>query len=85
MTDIDRPETFHGLPVLTLPAPGLPRTGPLPAADAVAWLLESAWQGSLTFAALWQHFLDTVDTTHVRARCRPGQWRTGRGGVLGFG
>lgn len=67
MTDIDHPETFHGLPVLTLPGPGLPHTVPLPAADAVAWRLESAWQGSLTFATLWQHFLDTVDTTQVRA------------------
>ncbi|MFI9629658.1 STM4015 family protein [Streptomyces sp. NPDC052042] len=67
MSDIGHPETFHGLPVLTLPVPGPEDTGPLPAADSVAWRLESAWQGDLTFAALWHHFLDTVDTTKVRA------------------
>lgn len=67
MTDIEHPESFHGLPVLTLPGPDLPRADPLPAADTVAWRLESAWQDDLTFAALWGHFLDTVDTTAVRA------------------
>ncbi|MEE1805937.1 STM4015 family protein [Streptomyces sp. BE133] len=67
MTDIEHPETFLGLPVLTLPGPDQSRTDPLPAADSVAWRLESAWQGDLTFAALWQHFLDTVDTSRVRA------------------
>ncbi|WP_335932860.1 STM4015 family protein [Streptomyces sp. PTD5-9] len=67
MTDIEHPETFHGLPVLTLPRPGAEETGPLPAADSVAWRLESAWQGDLTFDVLWRHFLDTVDTTEVRA------------------
>ncbi|MFF2330549.1 MULTISPECIES: STM4015 family protein [unclassified Streptomyces] len=67
MTDIEHPEIFHGLPVLTLPGPGRSRTDPLPAADAVAWRLESAWQDDLTFATLWQHFLDTVDTSRVRA------------------
>ncbi|MFF9350665.1 STM4015 family protein [Streptomyces sp. NPDC014734] len=67
MTDIDHPETFHGLPVLTLPDPGDQDTAPLPAADTVAWRLESAWRGDLTFAALWKHFLDAVDTTRVRA------------------
>ncbi|MFF1836571.1 STM4015 family protein [Streptomyces sp. NPDC058231] len=67
MTDIEHPEVFHGLPVLTLPGPGRPGTHPLPSAEAVAWRLESAWRGDLTFAALWQHFLDTVDTSRVRA------------------
>ncbi|MFB7916842.1 STM4015 family protein [Streptomyces sp. NPDC056061] len=67
MTGIDHPETFHGLPVLTLPDPGDPDGVPLPAADTVAWRLESAWRGDLTFAALWKHFLDSVDTTKVRA------------------
>lgn len=67
MTDIEHPESWHGLPVLTLPGPDLPHADPLPAADAVAWRLESAWQDDLTFAALWEHFLDTVDTTAVRA------------------
>ncbi|MER6500397.1 STM4015 family protein [Streptomyces sp. NPDC001455] len=67
MTDIEHPETFHGLPVLTLPGPGTQSADPLPAADSVAWRLESAWQGDLTFAGLWRHFVDTVDTTKVRA------------------
>ncbi|MER6102720.1 STM4015 family protein [Streptomyces sp. NPDC001832] len=67
MTDVEHPETFHALPVLNLPGPDESRTAPLPAADSVAWRLESAWQGDLTFAALWQHFLDTVDTSRVRA------------------
>ncbi|MET7860993.1 STM4015 family protein [Streptomyces sp. NPDC005318] len=67
MTDIEHPESFHGLPVLTLPGPARPGADPLPAADAVAWRLESAWEGDLTFAALWEHFLGTVDTSGVRA------------------
>ncbi|MFE7042135.1 STM4015 family protein [Streptomyces atratus] len=67
MADIEHPETFYGLPVLTLPGPDQSRTAPLPAADSVAWRLESAWRDGLTFAALWQHFLDTVDTSRVRA------------------
>ncbi|MFD6532034.1 STM4015 family protein [Streptomyces sp. NPDC060184] len=91
-TDIEHPESFHGLPVHILPAPG--ETGPgetgpggttpggttpasvdgksapagsLPAADAVAWRLESAWQDDLDFPVLWRHFMDTVDTSRVRA------------------
>ncbi|MFF1504620.1 STM4015 family protein [Streptomyces sp. NPDC058316] len=67
MTDIEHPETFHGLPVLTLPGPDRSLAGPLPAADSVAWRLESDWDGDPTFATLWQHFLDTVDTSRVRA------------------
>ncbi|MFD9602065.1 STM4015 family protein [Streptomyces sp. NPDC059970] len=67
MTDIEHPEVFHSLPVLTLPGPAEPSSAPLPAADAVAWRLESAWRDGLTFAALWQHFLDTVDTAGVQA------------------
>ncbi|MEU6016560.1 STM4015 family protein [Streptomyces sp. NPDC047515] len=67
MTGIEHPETFHGLPVLTLPGPDGQGTSSLPAAGSVAWRLESAWQGDLTFATLWRHFIDTVDTTRVRA------------------
>ncbi|MGW1107140.1 STM4015 family protein [Streptomyces sp. NPDC002540] len=67
MTDIEHPETFHGLPVLTLPGPDRSLAVPLPAADSVAWRLESDWDGDPTFATLWQHFLDTVDTSRVRA------------------
>ncbi|MEU9849430.1 STM4015 family protein [Streptomyces sp. NPDC047985] len=65
MTDIKHPETFHGLPVLTLPGPGAQGSDPLPAADSVAWRLESAWH--LTFAELWRYFVGAVDTTKVRA------------------
>ncbi|MFE7615254.1 STM4015 family protein [Streptomyces sp. NPDC057496] len=67
MSDIGHPETFHGLPVLTLPGPDRASDVPLPDAGSVAWRLESAWQDDLTFGALWQHFVDTVDTTRVRA------------------
>ncbi|MGW2180508.1 STM4015 family protein [Streptomyces sp. NPDC001732] len=67
MSDIEHPETFHGLPVLTLPGPDETPAAPLPDAGSVAWRLESSWQGDLTFGALWRHFLDTVDTTRVRA------------------
>ncbi|MFF2959267.1 STM4015 family protein [Streptomyces sp. NPDC057963] len=67
MTDIEHPETFHGLPVLTLPGPDGARTEPLPAADSVAWRLQSDWDGDPAFPALWQHFLATVDTSCVRA------------------
>ncbi|MFD0340070.1 STM4015 family protein [Streptomyces sp. NPDC127117] len=67
MTDVEHPETFYGLPVHTLAGPGRPPGGALPGAGSVAWRLESAWQGDLTFGTLWQHFVDTVDTTQVRA------------------
>ncbi|MEU9317199.1 STM4015 family protein [Streptomyces sp. NPDC048295] len=67
MTDIEHPESFHGLPVHTLSGPGRASGTPLPEAGSVAWRLESAWQGDLTFGPLWQHFVDTVDTTRVRA------------------
>ncbi|MFG3527591.1 STM4015 family protein [Streptomyces sp. NPDC047917] len=67
MTDIEHPDTFHGLPVHTLPGPGRASGGTLPDTGSVAWRLESAWQGDLTFGTLWQHFVDTVDTTRVRA------------------
>ncbi|MEL5953690.1 STM4015 family protein [Streptomyces sp. CLV115] len=67
MTDIEHPDTFHGLPVHTLPGPGRASEEALPDTGSVAWRLESAWQGDLTFGTLWQHFVDTVDTTRVRA------------------
>ncbi|MCX5401108.1 STM4015 family protein [Streptomyces sp. NBC_00102] len=76
VTDIEHPETFHGLPVHVLPTPGettaegadgTAAPGSLPAADAVAWRLESAWRDDLDFPALWRHFLGTVDTSRVRA------------------
>ncbi|MEU2132983.1 STM4015 family protein [Streptomyces sp. NPDC018352] len=75
MTDIEHPESFHGLPVHTLPGPGRAADAPLPDAGSVAWRLESAWQGDLTFGPLWQHFLDTVDTTQVRALVIGAWWQ----------
>ena len=75
MTDIEHPEVFHGLPVLNLPVPGDEPAGPLPAADSVAWRLESAWHGDLTFATQFRHFLDTVDTTKVRALLIGAWWQ----------
>ncbi|MFE7459009.1 STM4015 family protein [Streptomyces sp. NPDC057554] len=59
---IDHPEHFHGLPVHT-PAPSVP----LPAVDAVAWRLECVYGEETDFAFLWEQFLETVDTTRVRA------------------
>ncbi|MFF2010662.1 STM4015 family protein [Streptomyces sp. NPDC058195] len=75
MTGIDHPETFHGLPVHTFPRPGDASGGALPDAGSVAWRLESAWQGDLTFGPLWQHFVDTVDTTRVRALVIGAWWQ----------
>lgn len=86
-TVIEHPETFHGLPVYTLPPPGrtaqggtapdwitsegaagrIASDGSLPAADAVAWRLECAYDDDLDFPALWRHFLGAVDTSRVRA------------------
>ncbi|MFE2295980.1 STM4015 family protein [Streptomyces sp. NPDC059452] len=68
--DIQHPERFHGLPVHT-PAPSVP----LPAADAVAWRLECDYDEQTDFAVLWQQFLDTVDTTRVRALLIGPWWR----------
>ncbi|MFE9168972.1 STM4015 family protein [Streptomyces kebangsaanensis] len=66
-------DTFHGLPVFTLPEPRekplLTRPGqgegPLPAADGVAWRLDCAWD--VPFAELWRSFTDRVPSTQVRA------------------
>ncbi|MER5895027.1 STM4015 family protein [Streptomyces sp. NPDC001876] len=66
MSGIEHPDVFHGLPVLTLPLPDEPRAEILPPVDSVAWRLDCGWEG-LAFPELWQHFLDTVDTSEVRA------------------
>ncbi|MFD0025709.1 STM4015 family protein [Streptomyces sp. NPDC058382] len=67
MTDIEHPDTFHGLPVLTLPQPGDgPALAALPEAGSVAWRLDCEWEG-LEFPGLWQHFLDAVGPAGVRA------------------
>ncbi|MET9513347.1 STM4015 family protein [Streptomyces flavidovirens] len=67
MTDIEHPESFHGLPVFTLPEPGTSQTPPLPPADSVAWRLDCLWNEDNPFAELWPRFLDCVDSTQVRA------------------
>ncbi|WP_329161967.1 STM4015 family protein [Streptomyces anulatus] len=64
-------DRFHGLPVHT-PEPS---SGSLPAADSVAWRLECAYDEDTDFPALWEQFLETVDTTRVRALLIGPWWR----------
>lgn len=66
MRSIEHPGVFHGLPVLTLPFLDDAGVRALPAAESVAWRLDCG-QDAVPFPELWQHFLDTVDTTRVRA------------------
>ncbi|QRV31345.1 STM4015 family protein [Streptomyces californicus] len=61
--DIEHLEHFHGLPVHNPD----PSSGPLPAADSVAWRLVCEYDEETGFADLWEQFLETVDTTRVRA------------------
>ncbi|GAA1546043.1 STM4015 family protein [Streptomyces albidochromogenes] len=75
MTGIEHPETFHGLPVFTLPEPGDQHATPLPAADSVAWRLDCLWNEDNPFADLWPRFLDSVDSTRVRALLLGPWWR----------
>jgi hypothetical protein len=69
MTVNEHLETFHGLPVFTLPEP--PEDGSreegLPDAAGVAWRLDCYEAGELPFAELWQSFADRVPSTDVRA------------------
>ncbi|WP_299534556.1 STM4015 family protein [uncultured Streptomyces sp.] len=67
--DIDHPESFHGLPVFTLPAPGEPvPPGGLPEPGSVAWRLECAgYDSAQDFGTLWKHFADSVDRSRVWA------------------
>ncbi|MFF2721246.1 STM4015 family protein [Streptomyces sp. NPDC058011] len=67
---IQHPDHFHGLPVHTAAV-----SVPLPAADTVAWRLECAYDERTDFADLWQQFLDTVDTSRVRALLIGPWWR----------
>ncbi|PCG82821.1 cytoplasmic protein [Streptomyces sp. WZ.A104] len=69
---IRHPDHFHGLPVHTAAV-----SVPLPAADAVAWRLQCDYGEETDFAALWQQFLDTVDTARVRALLIGPWWREG--------
>lgn len=64
MTFADHFETFHGLPVFSLPEP---REEPLPAADGVAWRLDCFDAGEMPFAELWRSFTDRVPSADVRA------------------
>ncbi|MGW4817407.1 hypothetical protein ACWEP4_00130 [Streptomyces sp. NPDC004227] len=57
MTIVDHFETFHGLPVFTLPEPG---DKALPAAGDVAWRLDCYAGGDIPFAELWRSFTDRV-------------------------
>ncbi|MEU0132867.1 STM4015 family protein [Streptomyces sp. NPDC006296] len=66
MTDIIHLDTFHGLPVHTLPPAGSAEAGSPPAAGSVAWRLECP-PDDLPFGEVWRQFLDEVDTTRVRA------------------
>ncbi|NUV67867.1 MULTISPECIES: STM4015 family protein [unclassified Streptomyces] len=65
-------DRFHGLPVHT-PAPS---SGPLPAADAVAWRLECDYGEGADFTTVWDQFQDVVDTERVRALVIGPWWRT---------
>ncbi|MFD7623874.1 STM4015 family protein, partial [Streptomyces sp. NPDC059802] len=69
------PAWSPGAPDPPPPGPARPSGPPLPEAGSVAWRLESAWQGDLTFGTLWQHFVDTVDTTRVRALLIGAWWQ----------
>ncbi|TWV32596.1 leucine-rich repeat domain-containing protein [Streptomyces misionensis] len=64
MTFADHLETFHGLPVFTLPEPG---ARSLPAAGDVAWRLDCYAAGDVPFPEVWQSFRERVDSADVRA------------------
>ncbi|WKE67832.1 STM4015 family protein [Streptomyces sp. WP-1] len=64
MTFADHFETFHGLPVFTLPEPG---EEPLPAASDVAWRLDCFEAGDIPFPEVWQSFTERVPSARVRA------------------
>lgn len=72
MTFAEHPDTFHGLPVFTLPEPGGEEEKEQYAAEpgrpeAVAWRLDCYAAGMLPFPELWEKFTGTVDTRRVRA------------------
>ncbi|MFF8991242.1 STM4015 family protein [Streptomyces sp. NPDC014983] len=64
MTFADHFDTFHGLPVLTLPERG---EEALPAAGDVAWRLDCFEAGDIPFPELWQSFTERVPSAGVRA------------------
>ncbi|MFI1292659.1 STM4015 family protein [Streptomyces sp. NPDC020792] len=67
MTIVDHFETFHGLPVFTLPELPEPDEEALPAAGDVAWRLDCYAAGEIPFAELWRSFTDRVPSAQVRA------------------
>lgn len=73
MSDVEHLQLLHGLPAFDFPEPG--RGGELPAADSVAWRLQTDPYGRDTesFEELWSRFLAEVDTSRVRALI-VGQW-----------
>ncbi|MGV9356240.1 STM4015 family protein [Streptomyces misionensis] len=64
MTFAEHLDTFHGLPVFTLPEPG---EEPLPAAGDVAWRLDCYAAGDLPFPEVWRSFRERVPSADVRA------------------
>ncbi|MEW2624167.1 STM4015 family protein [Streptomyces sp. NPDC048106] len=64
MTFADHFDTFHGLPVFTLPEPG---GEALPAAGDVAWRLDCFEAGEVPFPELWRSFTERVPSREVRA------------------
>ncbi|MGW6914901.1 STM4015 family protein [Kitasatospora sp. NPDC054939] len=65
-------EQFHGLPVLDL-RHAVEEGADLPDAAGVAWKIGTDYDSEYEFPALWEHFLDAVDTDRVRAVVI-GQW-----------
>ncbi|MGW5232553.1 STM4015 family protein [Streptomyces nodosus] len=67
-------ETFHGLPVFTLPEPS---EEALPAAGDVAWRLDCYAGGEIPFPELWESFTGRVPSTQVRALVIGPWWNDG--------
>ncbi|GAB2702120.1 STM4015 family protein [Kitasatospora kifunensis] len=65
----DHLAAFHGLPVFdhTAAATEDSATAKLPAAADAAWRIGLDYESEITFEEAWQAFLDSVDTTQVRA------------------
>lgn len=74
MTFADHFDTFHGLPVFTLPEPG---EETLPDAGGVAWRLDCYEAGEMPFPELWRSFADRVPSTDVRALVIGPWWEDG--------
>ncbi|MEV6961256.1 STM4015 family protein [Streptomyces sp. NPDC051207] len=76
MTVGEHLETFHGLPVFTLPEPPEDgsRADELPDAAGVAWRLDCYQAGEIPFPELWQSFTDRVPGKDVRALVLGSWW-----------